>query len=76
MKKYLLYIPNNSLLSDDKLIEARTGKDAILSQIGKDEKIKRCGDDRACYKAQAVIEKENGNYIRNGNEIWYREIED
>lgn len=74
MKTYLIYDgENTNLFADDLIIEAKTGKEAILKHLkntGRNYKIKRSKGNDVIFKAQGIRIK-GGLHYRDGNAIWY-----
>lgn len=77
MKTYQIYDGENSrIFADDIIIEAKTGKDAILKHLektGRKYKLKRSAGNNVIFRATA-IKQEGERLIRNGNDIWYAKI--
>ena len=75
MKKYEIFDSyNNKLLHDYPVIEAKTGKEAVMKLIRKKgysiKNIHRSADNIVHFKAQSFIEKDGRKY-KSGNAIWY-----
>ena len=76
MKTYQIYDGEAGLFKDYPVVEAKTGKEAILKYLkstGRNYKIKRSKDNSVIFKAQVFYIK-NGIRYRGGNEIWYKKI--
>jgi len=76
MNKYLIYDgEDNGLWTDDIIIEAKTGKEAILKHLkktGRKYKIRRSKDNNVLFKAVKIEVKEKDRYYKIGNDIWYK----
>lgn len=74
MKTYQIYDgEGSSMFADLPLVEAKTGKEAILKHLaktGRKYKIRRSAGMNAIFRATAITQ-EGERLIRNGNDIWY-----
>lgn len=72
--KYQIYdVEDDNLMSDYPIVEAKTGKEAILKYLkktGRNYKIRRSGGNDVLFRATPFIEKD-GVKIRAGNNVWY-----
>ena len=74
MKKYQIYNGYDNIMADYPIIEANTGKEAIMKLIKEKnypiKNIRRSKDNDVVFKAQGFYEKE-GYKHQDGNAIWY-----
>lgn len=77
MKKYQIYDGENSnLFSDYPIIEAKTGKEALLiylKKTGRNYNLRRSKDNNVLFRATPFYE-ENGTKYKDGNNVWYKRV--
>ena len=68
---------NTNLMSDYDIIEAKTGREAVLKLIKakgyKVKNIKRSAGNDVIFKAEPFYEKDGYKY-RNGNVVWFAPV--